>query len=135
MALEQNLNLTCRIRSNSNSNFKRPYLGNKTMNLISAGSKKFLSSRAFIYSFMKVASHHSFTLFRALSGRETNFSGCSRHCLSLVRICPRDHFPCRKKKNFLATHSLTGRVNFVISHSWRQDGILSFGISFDIHGM
>ena len=50
MALEQNLNLTCRIRSNSNSNFKRPYLGNETTNLISAGAKILLSSRAFTYS-------------------------------------------------------------------------------------
>ena len=78
MALEQNLNLTCRIRSNSNSNFKRPYLGNETTNLISAGAKILLSSRAFTYSFMKVASRHSFTLFRPLSGRKTTFSGCSR---------------------------------------------------------
>ena len=63
--IEQNLNLTCRIRSNSNSNFKRPYLGNETTNLISAGAKILLSSRAFTYSFMKVASRHSFTPFRA----------------------------------------------------------------------
>ena len=82
MALEQNLNLTCRIRSNSNSNFKRPYLGNETTNLISAGAKILLSSRAFTYSFMKVASRHSFTLFRPLSGRKNTFSGCSR-CVPL----------------------------------------------------
>ena len=78
MALEQSLNLTCRIRSNSNSNFKRPYLGNETTNLISAGAKIPVSSRAFTYSFMKVASHYSFTLFRA---EKNTFSGCSR-CLS-----------------------------------------------------
>ena len=75
MELEQNLNLTCRIRSNSNSNFKRPYLGNETTNLISAGAKILLSSRAFTYSFMKVASRHSFTLFRPLSVRKKHFFG------------------------------------------------------------
>ena len=83
--IEQNLNLTCRIRSNSNSNFKRPYLGNEMTNLISAGAKILLSSRAFTYSFMKVASRHSFTLFRPLSVRKTTFSGCSR-CVSLCVI-------------------------------------------------
>ena len=114
MALEQNLNLTCRIRSNSNSNFKRPYLGNETTNLISAGSKNFLSSRAFIYSFMKVASHHSFTLFRAEKPLFRGVPGVCR-CVSLVRICPWDHFPCRKKKIYLAPHILRCRVNFVIS--------------------
>ena len=78
MALEQNLNLTCRIRSNSNSNFKRPYLGNETRFFRSAGAKILLSSRAFTYSFVKVASRHSFTLFRPLSVRKGTFSGCSR---------------------------------------------------------
>ena len=78
MALEQNLNLTCRIRSNSNSNFKRPYLGNETTNLISAGAKILLSSRAFTCSFMKVGSRHSFTLFQS----EKPVPGVSR-CVSL----------------------------------------------------
>ena len=84
----------------TNSNFKRPYLGNEKSNFRSAGAKILVWSRAFTYSFMKVASRHSFTLFRPLSGRKTTFSGCSR-CGSLVRICPRACFPCRKKKNLL----------------------------------
>ena len=103
MALEQNLNLTCRIRSNSNSNFKRPYLGNETTNLISAGAKILLSSRAFTYSFMKVASRHSFTLFRPLSVSVPQ-------CPSLVRICPRDHFPCRKKQIYSVPNTILSRV-------------------------
>ena len=57
-------------------------------------------------------------LFHPLSGsfgqKKWGVPGVPR-CASLVRICPRDHFPCRKKKNYLATHSLAGRVNFVIS--------------------
>ena len=66
MALEQNLNLKCKICSNSNSNFKRPYLRNETTNLISAGAKILLSSRAFTYSFMKVATlSPSFSLFQS----------------------------------------------------------------------
>ena len=75
MALEQSLNLTCTIRSNSKSKLKRPYLGNETTNLISAGANILLSSRAFTYSFMKVALRHSFTLFRPLSVRKTTFFG------------------------------------------------------------
>ena len=65
MALEQNLILTCRIRSN----------------LISAGAK-ILLSRAFAYSFMKVASPHSFTLFRA---EKTLFRGVPGvwHCQNM----------------------------------------------------
>ena len=47
---------------------------------------------------------YSFTLFWPLSVRKkTLFWGVPgvTHCHSLVRICPRDHFPCRKKKNLL----------------------------------
>ena len=57
---------------------------------------------------------HSFTLFRSEKPLFRGVPGVP-HCASLVRICPRDHFPCRKKKIYLATHSLAGRVNFVIS--------------------
>ena len=41
----------------------------------------------------------SFTLFRPLSGRKPLFGGVpgGSRWVSLVRICPRDHFPCRKK--------------------------------------
>ena len=41
----------------------------------SAGAKILLSPRAFTYSFMKVASRHSFTLFRPLSARKNHFFG------------------------------------------------------------
>ena len=56
----------------------------------------------------------SFGLFRSEEPLFRGVPGGSRW-VSLVRICPRDHFPCRKKKIYLATHSLAGRVNFVIS--------------------
>ena len=118
MALEQNLNLTCRIRSNSNSNFKRPYLGNETTNLISAGAKILLSSRAFTYSFMKVASRHSFTLFRPLSVRKKHFFGVFQVCVAVCHwseYAPGTTFHVGEEKNYLATHILRCRVNFVIS--------------------
>ena len=95
--------------------FKWPYLGNETTNFISAGAKILVLSRAFTHSFMKVTSPHSFTLFRPLSWKKPLFRGVPRFTIfhKTVRICPRDHFPCRKKEIYLATHSLAGRVKFV----------------------
>ena len=71
--------------SNTNSNFKRPYLGNETTNLISAGAKILVWSRAFTYSFMKVASRHYFTLFGLFQaekkiGKKTIQSISSQNC-------------------------------------------------------
>ena len=117
MALEQNLNLTCRTRSNINSNFKRPYLGNETTNLIFAGAKILLSSRAFTYSFMKLASRYSFTLFRPLSVRKKHFFGVFQVCPAVSlwsEYAPGTTFHVGKKI-YLASHTLPCRVNFVIT--------------------
>ena len=61
-------NLHSEIRSHSNFNFKRPYLGNETRFFRSAGPKILVWLRAFTYSFMKVASatlSPSFGLFQS----------------------------------------------------------------------
>ena len=60
-------------------------------------------------------------LFHPLSasfGHKTHIFGVFQVCVTVClwsKTCPRDHFPCRRKKIYLSTHSLGGHVNFVTS--------------------
>ena len=66
---------------------------------------------------MKVTSPHSFTLFRPLSWKKPLFRGVPRFTIfhKTVRICPRDHFPCRKKKFCSSGKNERGTAHFVNS--------------------
>ena len=56
----------------------------------------------------------SFGLFRSEKPLFWGVPGGSRW-VSLVRICPQDHFPCRKKKNYSVTNQFFLPHDFVIS--------------------
>ena len=56
----------------------------------------------------------SFGLFQSEKPLFRGVPGVPR-CTSLVRICPRDLFTCRKKKICSAPYTFRGRANFVIS--------------------
>ena len=56
----------------------------------------------------------SFGLFRAEKPLFRGVPGVSR-CLSLVRICPRDHFPCWEKKIYCPPKNKKWAVKFVNS--------------------
>ena len=56
----------------------------------------------------------SFGLFQSEKTLFRGVPGCSQ-LLSLVRICPRVHFACRRKKIYCTSKKKKGAVKFVIS--------------------
>ena len=90
-----------KICSNTNSNFKRPYLGNGMSHLRSAGAK------------ILATLSPSFGLFQSEKALFRGVTG-GPHWASLVRICPPDRFPSRKKK-LLGNQPIFLPRDFVIS--------------------